>query len=146
MPSQRQPGSVQSSPESDAITVVRRQFEAVNRGDAAAALEALSEDVDLLVSSSFLDSGTYRGVEGVSGWFLNWFASFEPGYRFELGEVTELGAAVVVVAEHHGSGRSSGIPIEGRTFNAYWVRDGKIVRIELHTTAEDARAAVERSA
>jgi ketosteroid isomerase-like protein len=126
--------------------VVRRQFDAVNRGDAAAALEMVGEDVELLVSSSYLDAGTYRGVEAVSGWFLDWFASFEPGYRFELGEVTEFGPAVVVVTEHHGSGRSSGIPIEGRTFNVYWVRNGRIVRIELHTTAEDAWAAVERSA
>ena len=123
-----------------------RQFDAANRGDFNAAIQTVSEDVELFVCASFLDSGTYHGIEAVGQWFLSWFGSFAPGYSFEIRDLTYVAPAVFVVAAHHGTGRASGAEMDWRTFNVYWVRDGRVVRIEFHATEEDARAAIAGSA
>ncbi len=124
---------------SENVEVVRDQFEAVNEQDWERAMSHYAEDVELVVSSEALfESGTFTGREAVGEWFGNWFRTFEPGYRFDAFEFHDLGDRVLLVASHHGRGRSSGIEVSGETGYIYTLRDGKIVRGEI-MTPEDAR-------
>ena len=71
-------------------------------------------------------------------WFGNWFRTFEPGYHFDIEEARDLGGAILLVASHHGRGRSSGAEVHGQTSYLNRVRDGRIVRAEIHHSRDDA--------
>jgi ketosteroid isomerase-like protein len=121
------------------LAVVRRHIEATNRRDFAAAVAAYDEDVELVVTDGiFLESGTYRGRDAVGRWFGEWFRSFAPGYQMEIFDPVEADDRVVVGLRHRGQGRTSGIEVESSWANAYWLRDGKIVRLELHPACAEA--------
>jgi ketosteroid isomerase-like protein/catechol 2,3-dioxygenase-like lactoylglutathione lyase family enzyme len=127
---------------SDNVEVVRDQFAAVNERDFPRAMGHYADDVELVVDPrAFLEPGTYRGREAVGAWFGNWFRTFEPGYRFEIEEVRDLGDVVVLVASHRGRGRSSGIEVQGETGYLYRLRSGKIVGVELYPSRAEVLAA-----
>ena len=93
----------------DNVDVVRDQFAAVNERDFPRAMSHYAEDVVLVVDAdAFLESGTFTGRDAVGRWFGNWFATFEPNYRFEIDEVRDLGDSVLLIATHSGRGRTSG--------------------------------------
>jgi ketosteroid isomerase-like protein len=124
------------------LDVVRDQFKAVNEGDFPRAMDHYADDVVLVVDAhAFLESGTWTGREAVGRWFGNWFRTFEPGYHFDIEEMRDLGETVLLVASHHGYGRSSGARVEGRTGYVYTLRDGKVARAELYPGRAEALAA-----
>jgi ketosteroid isomerase-like protein len=121
------------------VEVVLDQFAAVNDRDFERAMSLYADDVELFVSpGAFLEGGTAKGRETVGEWFGNWFRTFEPGYRFDIEEARDLGDAVLLIASHHGRGRTSGAEVHGRTAYLYRVRDGKIVRAELYSSRDEA--------
>ena len=115
------------------VDIVLEQFAATNERDWERAMSFYAEDVELeVMADAFLGRGTFSGREAVGQWFGDWFATFEPGYRFDVTEARDLGGAVLLVADHGGRGRSSGVEVHGETAYLYTVRDGKIVRAELY--------------
>lgn len=126
------------------IDTVRDQFAATNERDFARAMDHYADDVVLVVSPrAFLESGTFKGRGAVGQWFADWFATFEPGYRFEIEDARDLGDRVLLHATHTGRGRSSGAEVTGRTGYLYTLREGKIVRVELFGTPAEALAAAD---
>jgi ketosteroid isomerase-like protein len=124
------------------VEAVRDQFAATNERDFPRAMSYYAEDVVLVVhSDAFLADGAFRGREAVGKWFGDWFATFEPGYHFEIEEARDLGDVVLLVAAHRGRGRASGVEVSGRTAYLYTLRDGKIVRAELYPSRDEAVAA-----
>jgi len=117
----------------DDVDVVRDQFAATNERDFQRAMSYYAEDVELVVHpDAFLDAGTFRGRETVGEYFGNWLSTFAPGYRFDITEARDLGGVVLLVASHHGRGRTSGAEVHGQTAYLYKVRGGKIARAELY--------------
>jgi ketosteroid isomerase-like protein len=115
------------------VEVVLDQFAATNERDFPRAMSHYAEDVELVVDpDAFLERGTFKGRDAVGQWFANWFRTFEPGYHFDIEEARDLGDAVLLVACHHGRGRTSGVDVHGQTGNLYGFRAGKIVRVELY--------------
>ncbi len=126
------------------IDVLHDQFAATNERDFARAMSHYADEVVLYVSpGAFLESGTFEGRDAVGEWFANWFATFEPGYRFEIEEARDLGDRVFLGATHRGRGRTSGAEVSGRTGYLYTFRGGKIVRCELYATPAEALAAAQ---
>jgi len=123
----------------EGVQVVLDQFAAVNERDFERAMSLYADDVELVVDSrAFLESGTFEGREAVGEWFGNWFRTFERDYRFEIEEARDLGDAVLLVASHHGRGRTSGAEVHGRNGYLYRVRDGGIVRVEVYPGRAEA--------
>ena len=119
----------------EAIEIVRDQFAAVNERDFPRAMSHYTDDVQLIVDrDAFLEGGTFRGREAVGRWFGDWFATFEPGYRFDVEEARDLGGIVFLSATHEGRGRASGARVRGQTGYLYTVRDGKVARVELYAS------------
>ena len=50
----------------------------------------------------------------------------------------EKGDRVVVVFRFLGTGRESGVPIDQRLCHAWTIRDGKAVRMEVHSSRDEA--------
>ncbi len=121
------------------VEVVRDQFAATNERDFQRAMSHYAEDVELIVQrDAFLEGGTFKGRHAVGEWFADWFKTFEPGYHFEIEEARDLGDLVLLVASHHGRGRTSGVAVQGQTAYLYRLREGKIVRAELYPSRAEA--------
>lgn len=77
------------------VELVVRHFEDTNAEDVAGAVGAFADDIVLRFHG---DLATLAG-EGEDGktavveWFLDWFRTFEPGYRFEVEEMRDWGGA-----------------------------------------------------
>jgi ketosteroid isomerase-like protein len=124
------------------VDLVRAQFAATNERDFPRAMSYYAEEVELVVDpDAFLEGGTFTGKHAVGQWFAGWFATFEPGYRFEIEEARDLGQLVFLDVTHYGRGRTSGAEVRGRTGYLYTVRDGRIVRGELYPGPSEALAA-----
>jgi ketosteroid isomerase-like protein len=123
----------------DDLETVLAQFAATNERDFPRAMSHYAGDVELVVHpDAFLQGGTFRGRDAVGRWFGDWFATFEPGYRFEIEDARDLGDVVFLDATHQGRGRNSGVEVHGRTGYLYTVREGKIVRAELFPSPAEA--------
>lgn len=117
--------------------IVAEIYEAISGGHLESAAASFDEEIVLVVHGPNVETGTYRGREGVSRWFGRWFGAFAPGYTMEVEEVREFGNRIFVVQRHHGQGRTSGVPVEMRNGALIWVREGKIPRIELYGDLEE---------
>jgi ketosteroid isomerase-like protein len=121
------------------VDLVRAHFAATNERDFPRAMSDYAEDVELVVDpDAFLEGGMFKGRHAVGQWFGNWFATFEPGYHFDIEEARDLGDVVFLIARHHGRGRASGAEVHGQTGYLYTVRSGSIVRVELYPGRSEA--------
>jgi ketosteroid isomerase-like protein len=122
------------------VDVVTEQFAATNARDFERAMEIYADEVVLTVSQGWgITAGTYEGKEEVGEWFGDWFRQFADDYHFEISEARDLGGGVVfLIAEHGGSGRTSGVAVGRTSGYLYRVVDGKITRVQLFLTPEDA--------
>jgi ketosteroid isomerase-like protein len=121
------------------VDVVREQFAATNARDFPRAMELYADEVVLVVTEGWFPSGTYEGKAAVGEWFGDWFRQFAPDYHFEITEARELGGGVVFLsAQHGGAGRASGVTIGGESSYLYRVVNGRIDRVALFLTPEEA--------
>lgn len=122
------------------VDVVLDQYAATNERDFQRVMDLYAEDVKLYASpESTPTAGVYQGKEAVGEWFGDWFRNFEPGYRFEIQEVRDLGGGVIFMfATHGGKGRLSGAEVHGETGYLYRVRDGKVSQVGFFADREEA--------
>jgi ketosteroid isomerase-like protein len=62
--------------------------------------------------------------------------------RVEVNELIDAGSDVVAVTRHHGTGRASGVVVEGLVAYAFTVENGKLVRMRIFNTKAQALQAV----
>lgn len=128
------------------LELVREHLENTNSRNFEAVMESYDPNVELVVSEDVaVDPGVYRGADAVGEWFGGWFRAFAPGYRLEIAELIPVNDAVVVALDHRGVGRLSGVEVTTRYHNAYWLRENKIVRLELFRDRADALQAAGRN-
>ena len=112
------------------VELMRRATEAMTRGDAAAALEALDPEIEWHATVGGIDEGRIaRGHEEVIRSFAEYFEVWE---RIELraDKFIDAGDNGVVVFFHEiAKGRESGAVVETDTGTVNEIRDGKIVRV-----------------
>jgi ketosteroid isomerase-like protein len=125
------------------IEVVRDQFAATNDRDFERAMAMYADDVVLVAAQgeAAVNPGTYRGKEAVGRWFGDWLQAFGRDYHFEIDEARELEDLIFIHATHGGSGRASGVEVQGENSYLYRVRDGKIAALGFFATREEALAA-----
>jgi ketosteroid isomerase-like protein len=124
----------------DPVELVRKQVEALDRGDLDGVMNSVTEDVVLDGRADFLE-----GRATIRGFLDEWFGAYEE-LDFELEEVSHLGGGVVFAVVIQ-DGRLVGSPgrIRQREGWVYLCVGGSIARL---TTSEvdQARAAAERLA
>jgi ketosteroid isomerase-like protein len=123
----------------EAVDVIRRQFAATNERDFQGAMDYYADDVVLVIEEGFLNTGTFAGRDAVGEWFGDWFRAFDVDYRFTIDEMRELEPGLVyLTASYGGSGRTSGVEVRDRRAYLYRVEDGRIIRVQLFMTREQA--------
>jgi ketosteroid isomerase-like protein len=112
------------------VETVRTATEAMLRGDAATALDALDPDVEWHATVGGINEGrTYHGSAEVAKAFIDYFEVWE---RIELraDDYIDAGDDEVIVFLHEvAMGRESGAVVETDTGTVNTVRDGKIARV-----------------
>ena len=124
------------------METVRRHIAAFRENDAASTLSDLDRYV-VLDSSRVRDIETFAcGHEEVIEWARHYVGAFED-YDYEPQRLTDLGSGVVLAAvTEKGRGKHSGAPVRQFFAALYTVIDGKIARITLFPSEEQALEAV----
>jgi ketosteroid isomerase-like protein len=121
----------------DNVEVVRRGHEAFERGDLTAMLELLDHEVVSYVAAPLPDPGEYHGPEGLLQMFANWTEGFDE-YVQRAEEYIEAGDHVIAGVYQRGTGTQSGVPVERRFWFLHTLRKGKLVRVGVHDTKQQA--------
>ena len=124
------------------IAVVRGHLEGFRSLDAERTLSFLDPHVVLDISRTGGDEEAIHGREGIAVFMRRWIGTFER-YQYEVERLTDLGSgAVVVAARETGRGKGSGAQVD-RSFGVlYTVIDGKIARMTMFRTEQEALEAV----
>ena len=121
--------------------VLRAHFDASNRGDYSRASTDFDESVVLAVFTAGPEPDLYYGWRDANRWLADWMATFDGTVRFDELEIERGRNGLVATALHTARGAESGAEVTTRQAWAYWFRKGKIIRIEIHSSIDDARAA-----
>ena len=125
------------------VTVVRRFMRRFLEQDVDGALEDVHPDAKLDWSSSDApDSGVYTGH---AAWraFAGARDEVLAGRGFEFAELVASGPdEVVLVGRMRERGRTSGIEVQAQGSAVFTLREGKIARLKLYRTSEQALKAV----
>jgi ketosteroid isomerase-like protein len=119
---------------------VRRVLDTHNR-DPDALLDAFEElfwpDFEFRPVTVGTERMPYRGREGFEQYYRDRAEVFGGG-ELHVRLIETLGQAVVVQARSTARGRASGATVEEDVSLVYWHRDGRIVRLEVFRSREDA--------
>jgi ketosteroid isomerase-like protein len=118
--------------------VIRRGYEAISRGDVAAAKTLLHPDCELLTLFGGVAGRTYRGHEGIDAWFADMQESWEEVEQTPERFIEVDGERTIAVVRFRGRGRGSGIEIDQRLAGVFTIRGGKGIRVETYASLDEA--------
>jgi ketosteroid isomerase-like protein len=120
------------------VELVRRAFEAYNRGDVDGAMSYFAPDCQYTAAGTIPDrTGVFYGPEGYRE-FTDWLRSEFDDARAEIDELVDAGDTVVLGATLRGRGRQSGAETTFRFWQAWAVQNGKFVQGQGFTSREQA--------
>lgn len=128
-----------SGTDRDLVAVVRKIFDAFERGDYDGIMGLLRDDCEFRNPEHAIEPGIRRGRAGFIGALQNVNQILE--FRIELEELHTLGDVVIVGYRAVGTGRESGVPIDQRFGHVWTFQDGKVKSLEWFRSYEDALAA-----
>ena len=109
------------------VEMLRRAFEAYERGEFDAAVADLAPDCEYIASGTVPGrAGIYRGPEGYKEFFA-WLAEEFSDPHAQIDELIDAGDSVVIGARLQGQGRQSGIPVNITFWQVWRYADGKFV-------------------
>jgi ketosteroid isomerase-like protein len=133
------------SQERDAAALKRFRplYDAVSRGDTAAYLDGLAEDVEVHQAVEMPGTkGTFRGKDGVTE-LLNEIAESFTEIDWRPQRVIDLGdERYLVLLRPKGKGLGSGVVLETEVAHLIQQRDGKTTRLDTFVGWDDALEAV----
>jgi ketosteroid isomerase-like protein len=128
------------------VELVRRVYEAFNRGDLDAAVADIAPDAEYVSTGTIPGfAGTYQGPEELRR-FLSWLWEEFDEPHIEVHEIIEAGDQVLVSLTNRGRGKQSGADVSWRVWQIGTVRDGKVVRAQGFTSRDEAGEAAGLSA
>jgi ketosteroid isomerase-like protein len=120
------------------VELVRLGWEALQRGDIALVEEFTLPDAVMIQPPEVPDAKTYEGADAIREAMEDWPTQWED-FQMELLEIIDAGDDVVVsVTRHRGRGRESGIEMDFEVFYVQRVRQGKLSRLEMFFSREQA--------
>ena len=123
------------------VEIVKRAFEAQNRGDLDGLLDLMTEDVVIDASRRIIDPVKATGHEEVMS-LAAMLDDVWADQRREAEDWIDAGDAVVVPMRLINRGRASGVPVEARSAWAVYVCEGKITRLVVYQSRAEALEAV----
>jgi ketosteroid isomerase-like protein len=118
------------------VEIVRRENEAINRGDVATAMQLLDPGCEWWDREDDFGATVHRGHDGVTA-FLAALAELAE-LRVEPEEFIDAGEYVVVPVRLVGHGRGSGASFEEHEVHVYKLRGGKIIELREYREKDEA--------
>jgi ketosteroid isomerase-like protein len=122
------------------VEIVRRAYEAANRGDPDGAFRDWHSDVELTTPAG-INADVYRGRAECQAFLRDLRGAFE-GFAVQPEEFIESGDQVVVIVKSRLRPKGSTAELQLRNAAVWTVRDGKVVSVNLFRNAEEALEAV----
>jgi ketosteroid isomerase-like protein len=124
------------------VALIERMLGEVQENPSAL-YEILDDDVHWDATALEIpDAGAiHHGPAGVREFFRRWVGTFED-WGFEADEVIDAEGSVVVHIHQWGRGKGSGVEVEGRFWQVWTIRDGKVIRATHHSSKSEALEAV----
>jgi ketosteroid isomerase-like protein len=119
------------------VEIVRRTYEAANRGDFQSAGLYLHPEIEFHTYAHSPEAGIYRGKEAVREYNEDLFKQFE-SIQFELDELVDAGDQVVVVSTQHAVPKGSQQEVNVHIAEVWAVRDGLLAERRSYSTKEEA--------
>jgi ketosteroid isomerase-like protein len=128
------------------VEIVRRQFEALGRGDVDAATEYWSPEIDWRAAEGAADDiGVMKGTQALRRYYEDWAEVFDE-LRAAVDEViAEAPEYCAVAVRNSGRARGSSALVQGRYFVVCRVRDGRIASGREYETRGEAIEAMRLS-
>jgi ketosteroid isomerase-like protein len=123
------------------VEVIKRNLEAQARGDIAAMLEDMTDDVVIDASRRVLDPIILEGHDGFKK-FIAFLREAWANQRLEPEEFIEAADDVVVPVRLVSTGRGSGLTVHARAAWVATLRGGKIARLTVYQSRAEALEAV----
>ena len=110
----------------DSVDVVRGVYEAFGRGDVAAVLGAMAEDVEWHEAEGMPYGGVYRGGQAVAENVFGPIIRDVSNFAVSPEELIGSGDTVAAVVRYTGTGQATGKQLDLPVVHVWDVRDGKI--------------------
>jgi ketosteroid isomerase-like protein len=119
------------------IETLRSSYEALNQGDAEAALEALHPDGVWRESAELPGGAELNGRDAVLGFLEDFLAQWRE-FRQEIEDIVVAGERVAVLIHLTAVGRASGIEVDTRYAHVWTMREGKGVEVDAYRDPQAA--------
>ncbi len=116
------------------VEVLRRGYEAFNRGDRDAAMSLMDPGIEVYPDPAALggeDRGVWHGREGYLAFIKNWMEPWEE-YRVEPREFIDAGDRVLVFTDNFGRRPGSGFEVKLEIAQLWTIRDRAAVRVQFY--------------
>ena len=124
------------------MELVRRLYDAIDRGDAEAVLALYDPEIEWHFDRSpfrdFVKHDVYRGYSGVRDLIRERYEDAWESVSDELEELIDADDKVISIITSRGRGRASGAPAEKTHAGVWTMRDGKILRVDWMSSREEA--------
>jgi ketosteroid isomerase-like protein len=127
---------------SDSVEVVRRGYEAFNRGDWDGMVADMAPAFEYVPTGALPDVRTrYHGPEGWAEFMVGWLVDGFENPRMEIDELVEAGNQVLASVTLRGRGKQSGAEASWQVWHLWTVHDGKITHGHGFASGGEARRA-----
>jgi len=120
--------------------LIRRGYEAWNRGDWVAMEELLAPDFEIDATDRVLNPDTYEGIDGFRR-LVRELGEIWDRWDIEPIEFVQQGERVFVAHRVRARGKGSGVEVVQTYWSVWTVRDGKGVKLSLYVERGRALAA-----
>jgi ketosteroid isomerase-like protein len=122
----------------EAVEVVRRAYEAFNRGDLEAMFADAAPEFEYIATGAIPGAGgVYRGPETFRQFLGQWWGEFDEPH-VEVHELIEASNQVLASLTFRGHGKQSGVETKWSLWQLWTVLDGRFVRGQGFTSREEA--------
>jgi ketosteroid isomerase-like protein len=123
------------------VQVVRRGIDGFNRRDIAAILRDFDPDAEWVEDQRYPGAETFRGPAGVERSIRKWWDAWGE-IAMEVDETVDLGDLVVLAGRVRARGHNSDVTVEAPFGGVYEFREGKVVRVQVLGSRDEALEAV----
>jgi len=119
------------------VEIVRRTYEAANRGDFDSADSYLHPEIEFHTYAQSPEAGVYRGKEAVRRYNEDLFEQFD-SIRFAVEELVDAGDRVVVVSTQHAVPKGGEQEMTVHVAEVWAIRDGLLAERRSYSTKDEA--------
>ena len=123
------------------VEILRRGYNAWNRGDRDTAFEFLEPEFELKLPEGGMNVGSFQGREAVTKLLEGYLEVFD-FFHMEPEEFFDADDRVAVFVHTPARGKGSGVEVQFRPAHLWTMRAGKAVRLEVFPEREKALEAV----